>query len=399
MIAWMSSLPTAIALLLLAPALAAAAPGPRGPDITVAATDFSAVCPNVAMSADGDFEVVWNHYYSESHPIPQGIFGRHFDRQGRPTQATEIRLDDPGSIEASFSRVVALPQGGYLVAWFRYRGAQGGATVGRFLDPAGNPRGPIVVLAGSAWPVALTVVSDSLLVTWRVGEGPLRARRFDFAGRPFKKVMHLSNQEHLGVVGVAPLADSFVVVWERWTGTSWAVEAQRFSLAGKPLSAPIRVNDNPAGGEFRVLVASDGDARYAVAWTKRTLSTDPQTGQQIATDEPRVRFFDAGGPRSPARRPAQLRTRSQQATGLAMDSRGVALVTWNRDPNVATAPYVALGRFLDADGQPAGDEFPLMQNVATGGFCPAAATGGDDVWVAALLKGFGVAARRLAFED
>ncbi len=396
----MRFLRAATALLLLAPALAAAAPGPRGPDIPVVATDFFAVCPNVAMSADGGFEVVWNHYYSESHPIPQGIFARHFDRQGRPTQATEIRLDDPGSIEASFSRVVALPQGGYLVAWFRYRGGQGGGTVGRFLDRAGNPRGPIVVLAGSAWPVALTVVSDSLLVTWRVGEGPLRARRFDFDGRPFKKVMHLTNQEHLGVADVAPLADSFVVVWERWTGTSWAVEAQRFSLAGRPLGAAIRVNDNPAGGEFRVLVASDGDARYAVAWTKRTLSTDPQTGQQIATDEPRVRFFDAGGPSGPAKIPDQLRTRSQQATGLAMDRRGVALVTWDRDPVSATSPRTSLGRFLDADGQPAGDEFPLLQNAATGNFCPAAATGGeDDAWVTALLKASGVAARRLAFED
>jgi hypothetical protein len=396
----MRFLRAATALLLLAPALAAAAPGPRGPDIPIVATDFAAACPNVAMGTDGDFEVVWNHYYSESHPIPQGIFGRHFDRQGRPTQATEIRLDDPGSIEASFSRVVALPQGGYLVAWFRYRGAQGGGTVGRFLDPAGNPRGPVVVLAGSAWPVALTVVSDSLLVTWRVGEGPLRARRFDFAGRPFKKVMHLTNQEHLGVVGVAPLADSFVVVWERWTGTSWAVEAQRFSLAGKPLGAPIRVNDNPAGGEFRVLVASDGAARYAVAWTKRTLRTDPQTGQQIANDEPRVRFFDAGDPSGPAKIPDQLRTGHQQATGLAMDRRGVALVTWDRDPSSATAPRVSFGRFLDADGQPAGDEFSLLQNAATGDFCPAAATGGDDdAWVAALLKASGVAARRLAFED
>src|SRR6185295_10729014 len=358
----MRFLRAAAALLLLAPALAAAAPGPRGPDISVVATDFAAACPNVAMGAEGDFEVVWNHYYSESHVVPQGIFGRHFDRQGKPTQATEIRLDVPGSIEASFSRVVALPDGGYLVAWFRYRGAQGGGTVGRFLDPAGNPRGPVVVLAGSAWPVALTVVSDSLLVTWRVGEGPLRARRFDFDGRPFKKVMHLTNLEHLGFVSMAPLADSFVVVWERWTGTSFAVEVQRFSLMGKPLGAAMRVNENPAGGQFRALAASDGDARYAVAWTKRTLHTDPQTGQQIANYEPRVRFFDTNGPTGPAVHPDQLRTGSQQATGLAMDNRGVALVTWDRDPNAALEPRVSFGRFLAPDGQPAGDELPLMQN-------------------------------------
>jgi hypothetical protein len=39
------------------------------------------------MSARGDFEVVWHHGYSSAFPISQDIFARHFDRQGRPTQA------------------------------------------------------------------------------------------------------------------------------------------------------------------------------------------------------------------------------------------------------------------------------------------------------------------------
>ena len=383
----------------LTPAFAAASPGPIGPDIPVAST--SAECPAVAMSANGDFEVVWSLPFSESHPSPQGIFARHFDREGTPTQPAAVRLDVPSPKEATFARVIPLPDGGYFAVWWEdfSRRRTETATVGRILDPTGRPRGPVLLLVPNRTLVALTVVNDDLLVAWKdTANGVLRARRFDFAGLPVRFVMHLTNHATLGTVDVAPLADSFVAVWERWTGSSWVVEAQRFSLVGKARGAALRMNENPPGGQFRVKVASDGSERFAVAWTKRRLRSDPQTGQQFFDDKPRVQFFDAGGSIGPPARPNQFSTGDQPATGLAMDHRGVALVTWYTDRNSHTSDLDVLGRFVDPSGRPVGEEFSLSENLAGNDFCPVAATDDDGAWVVAWLKqSTGVYARRLTF--
>jgi hypothetical protein len=391
----------ATALLLavqLSPA-SAAEPGPIGPDIRVG-PGLSAACPNIAMSPDGDFAVVWNNNYSESHPIPQGVFARHFDREGRPTQRAPIQLDVPGSIESSGSRVVALPGAGYFVAWFEYRNSVP-ALVGRFLDPAGRPRSSGLRLGRSATPAGLTVVGDSLIVAWRVGlDGPLRARRFDFDGHPLGNVMRLSDRRNIGVVDLAPLADSFVAAWERFNGNAWVVEAQRFSLTGEPLGATLRANRRSLGAQFGVQAASDGSDRFALAWTMLEMRSDPKTGLQVADEETRARFFDADGPSSPEVHPNQLFTGSQKTSGLAMNGEGLALVTWYSDRNASSTSLDVVGRFLLPDGQPASKAFPISRNLAGIDFCARAANGGGDEWAVAWLSQHeGIFARRLTSAD
>lgn len=386
----------------LVPAFAATLPGPQGPDIQVAAAGFQA-CPVVAMGASGDFEVVWNNYYSESHPIPQGVFVRHFDRLGRATQAKEIRLDSTDSTESSAARVVALPGSGYFVSWSEYRPSRGVLVVaGRFLSPAGNPTSPILVLARHAVPVALAVVNDNLLVAFEETASPGRfwVRRYDLEGHALGSVMLLTTKAAFGVKDLAPLSDGFVATWPRLkTVGTWNIVAQRFSLSGEPLGPALRVNESPLDGYYPgARVASDGNDRFAVAWTATVQSLDPQSGQPIRDDETRARFFDASGAIGPETHPNQLPTGNQQTSGLAMDSRGVALVTWSSDRNSAATSLDVAGRFLDPAGRPASKAFPLSQTLAGVDFCPAAATNGGDGWVVAWLKqNEGIFARRLVF--
>jgi hypothetical protein len=179
---------------------------------------------------------------------------------------------------------------------------------------------------------------------------------------------------------------------EWWTGTAWTVETRRFSLAGKPLGGALRLNDNPSA--YGVKVASNGNDRYAVAWTERT-----QTGLQEFDEEPRVQFFDLGGARGPATNPSDLSDGVQHAWGLAMDSRGSTLVTWISSPRIEDSTEVN-GRFLDATGQPAGEVFSLAQGLAgKWASCSNAATGRDaGAWVAVWLRFHdAIFARRLAF--
>jgi hypothetical protein len=211
--------PIAIAFLLavkVAPVSAASPLGPRGADIPVNKTTGLPLCPAVAMSASGDFEVVWNLYISGSHPFPQGTFARHFDREGRPTHAAEIRLDSPSNEEVSDARIVALPGSGYFVFWGEGREHRS-AMAGRFLDPEGHPTGPAFLLARDGRPVAAAVVDYSLLVAWLDHGSPsrLRARRYDFEGQTLGKVLLLDGNA-LGSIGLAPLADGFVATWERF---------------------------------------------------------------------------------------------------------------------------------------------------------------------------------------
>ncbi len=381
---------------------AAAQPGPVGPDILVGPGNF-ARCPAVAMSAGGDFEVVWDHHGSASLSIPQGVFARHFDRQGRPTQASEIRLDSPGNEETYAVNVVALPEGGYFVAWREIRienGLARSAIVGRFLSPAGRPRSPALLLAriggSSAVEVVLTVVNDSLLVAWLDFEN-LRARRYDFAGKALGDTMLLTPRADSHWVDLAPLADSFVTALPRWNGKTWNIFAQRYSLAGEPLGPALRVNEVSDAGSLGLRVASDGHDRFAVAWTPTVVRVDPQTGRQIFDNETRARFFDSGGANGPEARPNQLPAGNQSAAGLAMNSRGETLVTWSSDRNPATSSDVA-GRLLDSNGRLASKAFPILQNLRGIDFCPAAASNGGDEWVVAWLKlERGIFARRLVF--
>jgi hypothetical protein len=399
-------MPSLVAALFLAavslvPAFAASVAGPQGSDIPVTADGFLA-CPAVAMGADGDFEVVWSHYYSDSHPIPQGIFARHFDRLGRPTQAKEIRLDSPNNVESNLVRVVALPGSGYFVSWFEYRLPQGAAMVGRFLNPAGRATSPVLLLARNASPVALAVVNDSLLVAWEEGsfKRSFRVRRYDFEGHALGKAMLLTANAGPGVLDLAPLSDGFVATWQRLVAGSWIIVAQRFSLSGEPLGSAVRVNESRLENTFGVTrLASNGNDRFAVTWTTTVQRLDPQSGQPIADDETRARLFDASGASGPETHPNQLQTGNQQASDLAMNSKGVALVTWSSDRNYVATSLDVTGRFLDPAGQPVSKAFPLAQHLAGTDFCPAAATNGGNEWVIAWLKqSSGIFARRLLFE-
>jgi hypothetical protein len=386
---------TALLLALCWSPAAAAEPRPVGPDIRVG-SDSVAACPSIAMSAGGDFEVVWENYFSYAYPPPQGIFARHFDRQGRPTQAAPIQLDSPDSLQSGFVNVVALPGSGYFVTWLEDP-SSGRAIVGRFLSAKGRPRGPVLRLRRSGEPAGLAVVNGNLLLAWiDENEVGLRAQLFDLSGHPLGSVMRLSDSL-VESVGLAPLADSFVVSWET---LDWRFEAQRFSLTGEPLGAPQPALQS-LGGLFSLPVASDGNDRFALGWTVRERRAEPQTGQQVDDYETRARFFDAAGASSPEVRPNLLFTGNQQLSGLAMNRNGLTLATWQSDRNYPVSSLDVVGRFLTPDGQPASKAFPLPQKILAGmDICAAAATNGRDDWaVAWLVWHEAIFARRLTSAD
>jgi len=391
--------PVAFILLLaagLAPAFAAAEPGPRGPDIPVTTMSIPE-CPAVAMGPSGDFEVVWTLYSSGSHPYAQGTFAQHFDPQGRPTHAAAIRLDSPRNGETARVSIVALPGSGYFVSWLEYRGTRS-AVAGRFLSAEGRPTGPAVLLARNTIPLALAVVNDSLLVAREDlgAQQRLLIQRYDFEGHALGEVKDLGINVN-AAVSLAPLSDGFVAAWVRFFHSSYIVAAQRFSPAGEPLGAMLRVNQSRFEGSLGgARSASNGDDRFAVAWTTRVGFVDPQSGQLVGGDETRTRLFDVDGASSAEAHPNQLSTGNQQTTGLAMDGRGVTLVTWQSDRNLAATLVDVAGRFLDPDGQLASKAFPISQDLAGDDLCPVAATNGSDAWVVAWLKqSVGIFARRV----
>jgi hypothetical protein len=111
----------------------------------------------------------------------------------------------------------------------------------------------------------------------------------------------------------------------------------------------------------------------------------PQPDQPVTDDETRARFFDTGGAASPEAHPNQLVTGNQETTGLAMNSRGLALVAWQSDRNWRATSLDVVGRFLAPDGQPASNAFPLSQGLAGLDFCAAAANNGGDDWAVTWL--------------
>jgi hypothetical protein len=131
--------------------------------------------PQVAMSADGAFTVVWTQTESWLGGMPH-VFRRSFDRHGQAL-TYEQRVDPPGTPEAGSAQIAMRSDGSHSIAWLSYPGSGQRALYLTGFDANGMSLGaPQLIASGTSstqlgWPRLAMDDGGNVLAVWSENRG------------------------------------------------------------------------------------------------------------------------------------------------------------------------------------------------------------------------------------
>ncbi len=348
----------------------------------------------LALDATGGL-VVWQDAAIDGQGL--GIAALRLNETLSPQSGGAFQVNENAAGDQENARLTLLPNGGTFIVW---QGGEGGFPHihGRLLGADGTfDTGDIPISTGGehqTGPEVATLSDGRVVVVWASyrQDGPnydVFARLFSSSGEPLGTEFRVNAGLGLGRRSptVAPLqGGGFLVAWigERVTG-----QRDNLDVSGQPVpgaGAPIfevalytRVFDatgQPASGDNRVAgmdamaahpaVASLPGGNLVLAWTRR----DP-TSTSNHLDIASMVLTPAGLPDGPERLLNAQLYGDQYRPSLAVTPAGV-LVVWSSMGQDGSWEGV-YGRWLNADGLPAGDEMRLNTTIAGGQILPAVA--------------------------
>lgn len=131
--------------------------------------------PQVAMSADGAFTVVWTQMEPWIGGMPH-VFRRSFNRHGQAL-TYEQRVDPPGTPEAGNAQIAMRSDGSHSIAWISYPGSGQRALYLAGFDANGMSLGtPQLVASGTSssqltWPRLAMDDAGNVLAVWSENRG------------------------------------------------------------------------------------------------------------------------------------------------------------------------------------------------------------------------------------
>jgi len=254
--------------------------------------------PAIAVHPDGSFVVAWNRTWSgTANPDRQPeVYASRFDANGRPLGQPRLVGYAGRSTDLDPSTVVALPDGGFFVAWsledggvyqegdipardiygrrFTRDGVLVGGRVTLNADPAGDQDRPDCVLDRGG--IACTWTND-------LGEGSfgeIAFRRFDLSGLPAGNEVQVNPEEtsfsmqYSSSLAVDGNGTAFVV-WndphfdpftDPHQNDSLAVLGRLLSSADQFITPQLRVHTTTPGMQYGGSPAATPEG-FAVVWT------------------------------------------------------------------------------------------------------------------------------------
>ncbi|HEV2857817.1 MAG TPA: glycosyl hydrolase [Solirubrobacterales bacterium] len=230
-----------------------------------------AAAPRVDVGSDGTATVVWKRY-DEAHYL---VEERRLTTTGEllPAASSNV-LSEPGQ-DAVEPAVAASPDGGATVVWSRYDGSHS-IVQARRIDPTGAPAAAANSLSAAGQsavqPQVAVAPSGPATVVWTRFDGShwvIQKQRLSSAGVPEGTVVNLSSSSgNAAEPQLAAAADGKItVVWDRYDGTSFVVQARRIGATGTPATATLSLSASGRdAGEPQVDVAPNGTA--TVLWSR-----------------------------------------------------------------------------------------------------------------------------------
>jgi hypothetical protein len=247
--------------------------------------------PQIAPLPQGGFVLAW---VGQGGGLGQDVFYRRFDVSGTALEPLEVRANNLGNDpviagDQGSHKLAALADGSFVLVYedrssddlFGVRMGSDGTAFDAPGEPAGNKQFQINLTASfdQTMPAVGSLANGGFVVTFNSEtNGTSLSRRVmgrvftadGAAGAEFQVGNHANRWQDSQVIGLR--GGDFVVAWQALgeaedLGTAtWSVWAQRFSLAGVPRAAPLRVNTLNVGDQDQSSLVAFSRAGYVVAW-------------------------------------------------------------------------------------------------------------------------------------
>jgi hypothetical protein len=216
---------------------------PRGAEFRVNSyTTGSQSWSSVASDLVGNFVVVWNGQDQDGSQY--GVFGQRFDASGARLGG-EFRVNSHTTDNQLYPQVTVSANGAFVVVW-THRNEDGGTIFGQRYDASGMPQGGEFHVSSYSTsyefvPSIAAGANGEFVVVWtRYGPGPSRSdvlgQRYDASGvavgGEFQVNTYTTHYQYSLGLGVASAANGrFIVTWQSdfQDGSGDGVFAQRFA--------------------------------------------------------------------------------------------------------------------------------------------------------------------------
>jgi hypothetical protein len=234
------------------------------------------VLPDIALSDDGQFVVVW------SVSNPQRWYVRQFDANGQPLATEFISPAQIGESERQYNPQIALgADGQFTVAW-NSLSTIGPAANGYFQRYSSNgmAQGGIrqfqTQFTGYIYPALAAIPGgNDFLLAWQRLDGNSYgafAQRFDASGDGITGVLqaniYVTNVQHNADLAV-DVGGNFIVTWQGvGVGDSSGIYGRRFNSAAEAQDSEFRVNTYTASTQQypAVAKAQNNHGQFVVVW-------------------------------------------------------------------------------------------------------------------------------------
>lgn len=258
---------------------------PRGPEFAVS-TSRRGTRGNPVVAAQGSdrFAIAWVGTGSHKRNVSTDVFARTFFENGTPL-TPEIRINESVAGTQRDASLAWISPQEFVVAWSGAGVGDQNGVFARVFNVSGAAetravRVPESAAGAQVHPVVVAVPHGGFQVAWS-GAGAddgvgIYSRQFDSNANPFGAEFRVNSspqgaevQPTVTVVG----SEQLVFAWHSVGGTLDAegagIEARRFALDGTPLGDEFLVNETDDGNQSDPSIASLSDGGFVITWRGR----------------------------------------------------------------------------------------------------------------------------------
>jgi hypothetical protein len=325
-------------------------------DGTVAEAEFlvnsyttdSQLVGSIAMSASGDFVVVWMSYGANNgDPSTWSVQGQRFASNGTPMGA-QFLVHTYTSGAQRAPRVAMDSDGDFVVVWYSYGSPADDSSFnsvqGRRFSAAGSPLGPefqvnTYTTGNQQWPAVAMDAEGNFVVAWTSfgsdnGDASgysVQAQRFAADGTPQggNFLVNTFTVDHQGwpAVAMGPEGEALIVWQSQGSGQDdtwgYSVQGQRFGADGTPLGGNFQVNTYTTLDQGNVAAAVGADGRFVVSWDSDNY--EPYSFVNVFAK----RFSSDGSAYGTEFQVNEVTYGGQLSSSVTMGPRGDFLVVWS----------------------------------------------------------------------
>jgi hypothetical protein len=236
--------------------------------------------PDVAMSSNGDFVIVWASEGQDGSGY--GIYGQRYDSSGVP-QGSELQVNTYISNDQEMPAVAMDPNGNFVVVW-ESEGQDGSedGVFARLYNNTGTPIGTEFQVntyntSFQRQPSVAMGPSGNFVITWESNEqdGSARgcyAQRYNHTGTPigleFQVNTYTQDIQDDPMVAMDS-DDNFVITWmsNGQDGSSSGIYAKEYVSTGIPSGSEFQVNEYTSDGQYFPSIAMNSSANFIVTWS------------------------------------------------------------------------------------------------------------------------------------